>query len=104
MIRRPPRSTLFPYTTLFRSAVWLNSNGNGPPHDVGNVPHIVAGGAGGFLKTGNFLNFTTRVKNNKFLNTIATAAGARKAGGMPVDDFGDPSLPGGLISEMVASG
>src|SRR2546425_9782678 len=23
MIRRPPRSTLFPYTTLFRSFVWL---------------------------------------------------------------------------------
>src|SRR5260370_11150504 len=23
MIRRPPRSTLFPYTTLFRSAAWL---------------------------------------------------------------------------------
>src|SRR2546426_12126659 len=23
MIRRPPRSTLFPYTTLFRSLVWL---------------------------------------------------------------------------------
>src|SRR5256885_2379411 len=27
MIRRPPRSTLFPYTTLFRSKVWVN---NGP--------------------------------------------------------------------------
>src|SRR5256885_3369841 len=28
MIRRPPRSTLFPYTTLFRSpVVWLNSIG-----------------------------------------------------------------------------
>src|SRR5256885_10449090 len=24
MIRRPPRSTLFPYTTLFRSAPWLD--------------------------------------------------------------------------------
>src|SRR3712207_7726642 len=24
MIRRPPRSTLFPYTTLFRSTTWLN--------------------------------------------------------------------------------
>src|SRR2546426_8879032 len=24
MIRRPPRSTLFPYTTLFRSTVWCN--------------------------------------------------------------------------------
>src|SRR3712207_8967167 len=23
MIRRPPRSTLFPYTTLFRSLIWL---------------------------------------------------------------------------------
>src|SRR5258708_28390241 len=27
MIRRPPRSTLFPYTTLFRSAVSLDSFG-----------------------------------------------------------------------------
>src|SRR5260370_5004136 len=27
MIRRPPRSTLFPYTTLFRS--WVGSNGTG---------------------------------------------------------------------------
>src|SRR2546429_5431226 len=25
MIRRPPRSTLFPYTTLFRSIVWYLS-------------------------------------------------------------------------------
>src|SRR5437867_8897590 len=25
MIRRPPRSTLFPYTTLFRSLRWLAS-------------------------------------------------------------------------------
>src|SRR2546422_6558468 len=24
MIRRPPRSTLFPYTTLFRSPLWKN--------------------------------------------------------------------------------
>src|SRR2546422_6436011 len=27
MIRRPPRSTLFPYTTLFRSAISLRSVG-----------------------------------------------------------------------------
>src|SRR3712207_9297314 len=26
MIRRPPRSTLFPYTTLFRSDIFLFSN------------------------------------------------------------------------------
>src|SRR5258708_12975456 len=39
MIRRPPRSTLFPYTTLFRSAVIIA--GNGPAfsagHDLGEL-------------------------------------------------------------------
>src|SRR3989442_5739604 len=29
MIRRPPRSTLFPYTTLFRSANWEGFGGDG---------------------------------------------------------------------------
>src|SRR3712207_8935208 len=41
MIRRPPRSTLFPYTTLFRSAVHL-----GEVVEVGPVllrPHRVDG-------------------------------------------------------------
>src|SRR5258708_31777395 len=31
MIRRPPRSTLFPYTTLFRSCSPFNSFGESPP-------------------------------------------------------------------------
>src|SRR5258708_16746527 len=26
MIRRPPRSTLFPYTTLFRSNIWVGTD------------------------------------------------------------------------------
>src|SRR5258708_23701705 len=36
MIRRPPRSTLFPYTTLFRSSVfvWLNGSDGPPPANV----------------------------------------------------------------------
>src|SRR3712207_8331472 len=29
MIRRPPRSTLFPYTTLFRSPPWLRLRSDG---------------------------------------------------------------------------
>src|SRR5688572_32503186 len=33
MIRRPPRSTLFPYTTLFRSRRWLE-NAHDLPLDV----------------------------------------------------------------------
>src|SRR3712207_9522366 len=30
MIRRPPRSTLFPYTTLFRSSGWSLGTNRGP--------------------------------------------------------------------------
>src|SRR2546426_3171642 len=33
MIRRPPRSTLFPYTTLFRSPLHLEVGRVRPPHD-----------------------------------------------------------------------
>src|SRR2546430_6947049 len=43
MIRRPPRSTLFPYTTLFRSGVQdgalLSSDDRVPPAvDIGEAP------------------------------------------------------------------
>src|SRR3712207_7254992 len=31
MIRRPPRSTLFPYTTLFRSLAGVRARALGPP-------------------------------------------------------------------------
>src|SRR3712207_8447131 len=38
MIRRPPRSTLFPYTTLFRSQLtvvfWIRGTGSNPLHYV----------------------------------------------------------------------
>src|SRR2546426_8604559 len=30
MIRRPPRSTLFPYTTLFRSPIWAKMSPTSP--------------------------------------------------------------------------
>src|SRR3712207_7209398 len=64
MIRRPPRSTLFPYTTLFRSLRHLavgeavvdlvrdqpDSPRVAPPGDGGQLPrrqHGTGGGAGG---------------------------------------------------------
>src|SRR3712207_7579618 len=37
MIRRPPRSTLFPYTTLFRSAETVRVRKGGTPLDVSLV-------------------------------------------------------------------
>src|SRR3712207_7012806 len=41
MIRRPPRSTLFPYTTLFRSRELLHDADAGGP-DPGAVPSAAA--------------------------------------------------------------
>src|SRR3712207_9335208 len=45
MIRRPPRSTLFPYTTLFRSATAPppRRRGEGPGVDDGAPLPVVAG-------------------------------------------------------------
>src|SRR3712207_8896392 len=43
MIRRPPRSTLFPYTTLFRSVAQLARERGDAPVDLGAVaaqPHL----------------------------------------------------------------
>src|SRR2546430_9458426 len=46
MIRRPPRSTLFPYTTLFRSAVDADAGRRGRGADVqpSHRRHVVAPG------------------------------------------------------------
>src|SRR2546422_4640919 len=44
MIRRPPRSTLFPYTTLFRSAVDETEARTRVVHDVISRDHVVRRG------------------------------------------------------------
>jgi len=77
------------------TAIWLNSNGNGPPHDTKSVPHIIAGSAGGFWKTGQHL-VVDGTMNNKFLNTVANAAGLK------IENFGDAGLSPGLMPELMA--
>src|SRR3712207_7297287 len=44
MIRRPPRSTLFPYTTLFRSALDLANtvSWRGTPHETDHLADAAA--------------------------------------------------------------
>src|SRR3989441_4332230 len=45
MIRRPPRSTLFPYTTLFRSRLRVTARLPEPLAQLGNALHRVPGRA-----------------------------------------------------------
>src|SRR3712207_8352168 len=41
MIRRPPRSTLFPYTTLFRSTIFLDEVGDMSPKVQAKVLRVL---------------------------------------------------------------
>src|SRR2546430_9772775 len=46
MIRRPPRSTLFPYTTLFRSRGEERGGVAGPLEILGDIRRVIAREAG----------------------------------------------------------
>jgi hypothetical protein len=81
-------------------ALWTSHVAIGPSHGFNNLPVIVAGKAGGFLKTGQYID-AGNVANNRLLNTLISANGVRRDGA-PVTDFGDPSLMGGLLDAMVA--
>ncbi len=53
--------------------MWTNHVADGPSHSMTNVPHIVWGNGGGYLKTGQYLD-AGKVTNNKLFNTLITAA------------------------------
>ena len=82
-------------------AVWTNDLGHGVSHNYVNIPWVIAGSAGGYLKQGQYVD-AGNVTHNQLLNTLLNAVGVRKADGSLVDDFGDPSLKQGQISGMLA--
>ena len=53
--------------------MWTNHVADGPSHSFRNVPHIIAGDAGGYLKQGAFID-AGNVTNNKLFNTLIPAA------------------------------
>jgi hypothetical protein len=80
--------------------LWTNDLANGPPHSYSNVPQVLAGGAGGFLRTGQYLD-AGNVTHNRLLNTIINAVGIRNGDDSYYDSFGDASLQRGVISAMI---
>jgi hypothetical protein len=87
-------------------------------HSFSNIPWIQAGTANGYFKKGQYVVVGNGQQPggsqdgkagdpsvsgvNKVLNTLLTAAGVTKTGGAPTDNFGESSLPKGLLTEMVA--
>jgi hypothetical protein len=80
--------------------LWTNDLANGPPHSYSNVPQVLAGGGGGYLKTGQYID-AGNVTHNKLFNTIINAVGIRNDDNTPYDSFGDPSLARGQIAAMI---
>jgi hypothetical protein len=71
---------------------------DGPSHSGNNVPHIIWGNGGGFLKTGQFLD-AGKVTNNRLMNTLITAAIRDKS--TATVDFGKGTSTG-MITAMLA--
>jgi len=80
-------------------SLWTNQVGNGN-HDLRNIPIVIVGRAGGSLKTGRFVDLGG-VKNNRLWNTVLTAVGVRGTEGAPIENFGDPTLQPGVISDLL---
>src|SRR2546425_10887196 len=71
MIRRPPRSTLFPYTTLFRSAPLAR---DGVADRVGNVDRARAGIDAGLEDVAHVVEVGARGVLRRELDVLAVAA------------------------------
>lgn len=91
-------------------SLWTNTVATGD-HRSTNMPFLFAGKARGFFKTGQHVSANGKAPsdspadnapNNQILSTVINAFGIRKADGSMVDDFGDPSLPKGVVSSMIA--
>lgn len=78
--------------------MWTNHVADGPSHSMKNVPHIIWGNGGGYLKTGQYID-AGNVTNNKLFNTLITAA-IRDKSTTPVN-FG-MGTGTGTISGMLA--
>jgi hypothetical protein len=86
-------------------SVWYNDLGNGPDHSPNNTPFVLAGSAGGFFKQGEHIRISGDEwgeNHKRMLNTIASGVGVRNASGGYLEDFGDPELQSGILSELMA--
>jgi hypothetical protein len=92
-----------PEGTLLDSgfAAWTNDLGHGVSHNFKNIPWVLAGSCGGYLKQGQYID-AGDVTHNKLFNTLLNAVGVRKEDGSLVDDFGDASLVKGEIDAIKA--
>ena len=65
--------------------LWTNAFEDGPGHSFRNVPHLIWGNGGGYLKQGEYVD-SANSQNNRMLNTLISAA--IQDTGSEMNDFG----------------
>src|SRR5256886_8319573 len=80
MIRRPPRSTLFPYTTLFRSGFGLTEPGAGS--DAGGTKTTAVARGDHYVLNGSKIFITPAGVGEVFVVTARTDPAAQKTHGL----------------------
>lgn len=79
-----------PSNVLDSSILWYSSDvGDGGPHSSTDMPFIVAGRAGGALRTGRYLAFADRPKHQRLLTDFCNKLGVETA------EFGRPGMAAG---------
>jgi hypothetical protein len=76
-------------------ALWCNELAKGNDHGRENAPYVLAGRAGGALKTGRFLRYTGHVPHNNLLVSLLNALG------IPDSTFGRPEWCTGALSGLL---
>jgi hypothetical protein len=77
--------------------MWTNHYADGPSHSFRNVPHIIWGSGGGYLKQGEYIDVGA-MTNQRLLNTLISAA--IQDTGITITDFGEGA--GGLLEAILA--
>jgi hypothetical protein len=72
--------------------VWGSELGKGNSHSFNNTPFVVAGGAGGAIRGGRFLDHATRMAHNRLLVSMAHAMGVTSMESFGATDTGKGPL------------
>ncbi len=75
--------------------LWCNELGRGNSHTRMNVPLVLAGGAGGAIRTGRFLAYDGNVPHNNMHVSLLNAFD------VPADTFGNPAYCTGPLSGLL---
>jgi hypothetical protein len=74
--------------------VWVNELSRGNAHSHDHMPFVLAGGAGGALRTGRFLSYPKSVSHNNMLVSCLNLMG------LPDTTFGDPAFCTGPLAGL----